>query len=242
MNIKPIKKLDAIIQARTGSTRLPGKVMKTLGDKKVIEHVIERLQKSKYIRHVIICTTTSEGDDCIYDYCLEKGIKCYRGPELDVLKRYYDTATYFESDFILRVTSDCPLVDPVYIDLLIEKYMTLDIPYLGPKYCGNHKFPDGFNGEIFTYKHLKEAHELSESHEKEHVTTYIIKKYKTVEFEYPIDYQKYKNINFSELHLSLDTQEDYQLLQNIFDHVYSHNKNFTIGDILDYLNNEQYNV
>lgn len=108
------------------------------------------------------------------------------------------------------------------------------LPYLCPKYYGNHKFPDGFNGEIFNYHILKEANENANENEKEHVSTYIIKKYKTFEFDYPIDYQKYQSIDFSNLHLSLDTKEDYELLKNIFHNIYLKKNNFELEDVLDY--------
>lgn len=236
MNTFNDKNIDIIVQARTGSSRLPGKVMKFLEDKLVLDHVIERLQKSKYARQVIICTSIKKEDDIIFEHCKNNNIKCYRGSELNVLERYYDTAKHFKSNYILRVTSDCPMIDSTYLDLMIEKYFELKLPYLGPKYYGNRKFPDGFNGEIFNYQVLKEAYENASEDEKEHVTTYIIKKYKTVEFNYPIDYEKYKNIDFSNLHLSLDTKEDYELLKNIFQHVYLKKKAFQIEDVLNYLN------
>jgi spore coat polysaccharide biosynthesis protein SpsF len=229
------KKVDIIVQARTGSSRLPNKVMKYLEDKLVLDHVIDRLQKSKYARQVIICTSTKKEDDIIQEHCQKKNIKCFRGSELNVLERYYETATFYKSEYIVRVTSDCPLIDPKYIDFMIEKYFELKQQYLGPKYYGNHKFPDGFNGEIFNYQVLKEAFENANENEKEHVTTYIMKKYKTFEFDYPIDYQKYQSIDFSNLHLSLDNKEDYELLKNIFNHVYLKKNYFELEDVLDYL-------
>lgn len=231
------KRIDIIVQARTGSSRLPNKVMKYLEDKIVLDHVIDRLHKSKYAKNVIICTTNKKNDDIIYEHCKKKSIKCFRGSELNVLKRYYDTASYYKSDYICRVTSDCPLIDAHYLDLMIEKYFELDLEYLGPKYHGNHKFPDGFNVEIFNYQILKEAYENASENEKEHVTTYLIKKYNNVEFNYPISFQKYKYIDFSKLHLSLDTEEDYILLSNIFKNVYLNNKNFSLEDVLIFLNN-----
>jgi spore coat polysaccharide biosynthesis protein SpsF len=234
-NLIKQKNIDIIVQARTGSSRLPNKIMKYLEDKLVLDHVIERLQKSKYARQVVICTSNKEEDNVIYEHCYKNNVKCFRGSELNVLERYYETATFFKSDYILRVTSDCPLVDAYYLDLLIEKYFELNQQYLGPKYYGNHKFPDGFNGEVFNYNVLKEAYENASENEKEHVTSYIIKKYKTTEFDYPIEYLKYKNINFSHLHLSLDTAEDYELLKNIFQYVYLQKNNFKIEDVLDYL-------
>ena len=230
--------IDIIVQARIGSSRLPGKVMKYLEDKIVLDHVIERLKKSKYVRNIIICTSTKIQDDLIYKHCQQNNIKCFRGSELNVLERYYVTATFYKSEYIVRVTSDCPLVDPKYIDLMIEKYFELNQQYLGPKYYGNHKFPDGFNGEIFNYNVLKEAYENASESEKEHVTTYIIKKYNMIEFDYPIEYLKYTNINFAHLHLSLDTPEDYELLKNIFHNVYLKKNHFHIEDILDFLDNK----
>ena len=231
-----MEKIDIIVQSRMGSSRLPKKVMNFLEDKIVLDHVVERLKKSKYARNVIICTTTKNEDDIIFNHCIKNNILCYRGSELNVLERYYETAKYFNSDYIVRVTSDCPLVDPKYIDLMIEKYFELKLDYLGPKYYGNHKFPDGFNGEIFNFNLLKEANENANSNEKEHVTTYIIKKYSRFEFDYPLK-NNYKNINLELLHLSLDTFEDYELLKNIFKNVYLKNKNFELEDVLYYLDN-----
>jgi spore coat polysaccharide biosynthesis protein SpsF len=233
-----MNKIDIIVQARMGSSRLPQKVMNILEDKIVLDHVVGRLKKSKYARNVIICTTTKNEDDIIFNHCFKNNILCYRGSELNVLERYYETAKYFNSDYIVRITSDCPLVDYKYIDLMIEKYFELKLDYLGPKYYGNHKFPDGFNGEIFNFNVLKEANENANSNEKEHVTTYIIKKYSTFEFDYPLK-NNYKNINLDLLHLSLDTYEDYELLKNIFKNVYLRNKHFELEDILYYLDNNK---
>lgn len=229
--------IHIIVQARTGSTRLPNKVMKLLEDKIVLDHVIDRLSLSKYASKVIIATTNKLNDNIIVNHCINRKTEVYRGSEKDVLKRYYDCATYYHSNIIVRVTSDCPLIDVSCIDLMIEHFINQQLNYLGPKYFGNHNFPDGFNGEVFSYNVLKEAHEYALENEKEHVTTYIQKKYKTQEFLYPIDYKKYTNLQFDQLHLSLDTQDDYELLKNIFHEVYRKKKNFNLNDILLFLNN-----
>lgn len=228
--------IHIIIQARTGSTRFPKKIMKPLEDKIVLQHVIDRLKLSQYANEIIICTTQKREDDVISDFCLVNKIKLYRGSELNVLERYYDTAEYYKSDIIVRVTSDCPLIDVSYIDMMIDYFLKSDLNYLGPKYYGNHKFPDGFNGEVFNFKVLKEAYLNANDSEKEHVTTYIIKKYKKEEFIYPILHKKYKNLIFSNLHLSLDTEDDYNLLKDIFSNVYVKKENFGIEDVLKYLN------
>jgi spore coat polysaccharide biosynthesis protein SpsF len=233
-----MQNIDIIIQARMGSSRLPGKVMKKLENKIVLEHVVNRLKKSKYARNVIISTTILSHDDIIYNYCIDNNILCYRGSEENVLERYYETAKKYNSEYIVRVTSDCPLIDPYFIDLMIDTYFKLKLKYLEPKYYGNHKFPDGFNGEIFAFNKLEEAYKNSIQSEQEHVSTYIIKKYKTYEFDYPINYSKYHNIDFTTLHLSLDTHDDYELLKKIFKNVYKKKNNFSIEDVLEYINNE----
>ena len=235
-NDKSNLNIHIIIQARTCSTRLPNKVMKYLEDKIVLQHVYDRLKKSNYAQKVIITTTTNISDNIIVDYCLNNNIEVFQGSELDVLNRYYETAKYYKSDIIIRVTSDCPLVDINYIDMMIDYYIKSDLKYLGPKYFGNHKFPDGFNGEIFSFDVLEEANNNANEYQKEHVTTYIIEKYKKEEFTYPILYQKYRNIHFSNLHLSLDTEGDYKLLKKIFKNVYLKKNNFQLEDVLKFLN------
>lgn len=236
MNNNENLNIHIIVQARTGSSRLPNKVMKYLEDKIVLQHVYDRLKESKYAQKVIITTTTNISDNIIVDYCLNNNIEVFQGSELDVLNRYYETAKYYKSDIIVRVTSDCPLVDIKFIDMMIDYYLKSDLKYLGPKYFGNHKFPDGFNGEIFSFDVLEEANNNANEYQKEHVTTYIIEKYKKEEFTYPILYQKYRNIHFSNLHLSLDTEGDYKLLKKIFKNVYLKKNNFELEDVLKYLN------
>ena len=228
--------IHIIVQARVGSTRLPNKVMKKLEDKIVLQHVIDRLKLSKYASDVIICTTQKKEDNVISDFCLINKIKLYRGSELNVLERYYDTAKYYNTDIIVRVTSDCPLIDVSYIDMMIDYFLKSDLNYLGPKYFGKHKFPDGFNGEVFWFDILEEAYLNAKDNQKEHVTTYIINKYSREDFVYPILYKKYRNLNFSNLHLSLDTEFDYKMMQDIFRNVYLKKNNFTLEDVLKYLN------
>ncbi len=236
MDNKSNLNIHIIVQARTGSTRLPNKVMKYLEDKIVLQHVIDRLKESNYASKVIIATTVKKDDDTIVDFCMKNNIHLFRGSELNVLERYYETAKYYKTDIIIRVTSDCPLVDVRYIDMMIEYYLKNKLNYLGPKYFGNHMFPDGFNGEVFNFNVLEEAYKYANDNEKEHVTTYIIMKYKIKEFKYPILYENYNNINFENLHLSLDTEEDYELLKKIFNNVYKKKNQFKLEDVLQYLN------
>ncbi len=115
-------KIGAIIQARMGSTRLPGKVLKRLGDKSVLEHVYERVAQAKTLDTVIIATTERESDDVIVELAEQRGWPIYRGAEEEVLVRYYQTSKHFDLDAVVRITADCPLIDPMIIDELVTMY------------------------------------------------------------------------------------------------------------------------
>ena len=231
------KKISIIIQARMSSSRLPGKIFKNLNDKITLEHCIDRLKRCKNVNNIIIATTTNSRDDIIADFCSQKNYLFYRGSENNVLDRYYQTALISNTDIIVRITSDCPLIDPDIVDDMIKCYLKLNVKHYGMKYAnGGHTFPDGFNLEIFTFEALKEAQFNSLPNEREHVSTYLIKKYDFDKYEVKLE-KDYKNLDLKKLHLSLDTEDDYELLQNIFNNVYTKNNEFTIYDILDYLNN-----
>src|SRR5690554_5366006 len=113
-------RIGAIIQARMGSSRLPGKVMKELKGKTVLEHVIERVKQSKMIEEIIIATTVHDRDDVIELEAVRCGVKAFRGSEDDVLSRYYYAAKENEIDVVVRITSDCPLIDPRILDEIVE--------------------------------------------------------------------------------------------------------------------------
>jgi spore coat polysaccharide biosynthesis protein SpsF len=142
--------IHCIIQARMGSSRFPGKIMKMIEDKVVLQHVVDRCRLSKYINKVIVATTNIKLDNVIEEYCINNDILYYRGDEKNVLERYYLTATKFNSDIIIRVTSDCPLIDYNVVDNMIDYFKENNLKFLQPKYFnGNNQksrggFPDGF--------------------------------------------------------------------------------------------------
>lgn len=228
------------------STRLPGKIMKIIEDKVVLQHVVDRCKMSKNIDKVIVATTNKKDDDIIEKYCIDNNILYYRGDENNVLERYYLTATTFNSDIIIRVTSDCPLIDYNIIDNMIEYFKENNLKFLQPKYFNNGKhgahggFPDGTNPQIFKFDILKETREnISTDFDKEHVCPYMIRKYSTNNYIIP-SLSQYNNINFSSLHLSLDTQEDFEFISNIFKNLYKDKPDFTIYDILTLINNKNF--
>lgn len=161
-----------LIQARMGSSRLPGKVLMDLGGMTMLERVVRRADRARRVDLTAVVTSTEPGDDVIADLCSEQDIACFRGSELDVLDRYYRAAKAYAADVIVRVTSDCPFVDPNVLDRVI-----LAFDRAGVDYASNtleRTFPHGLDVEVFGFKALSEAAEQAiEDHERTHVTPYI---------------------------------------------------------------------
>lgn len=224
----------AIIQARMGSTRLPGKVLMLLEDKTVIEHVINRVKASKYINEVIVATSIQKEDLAIVSLCAKLGVRIFCGSENDVLDRYYQVSKLLKPDNIIRITADCPVIDPEVIDIVIKKHLDEDNDYTSNTL--QETFPDGLDTEIMKFEVLaeawKEAHMASQ---REHVTQYIIHndKYKKGSVE------SKKNLNHERW--TLDTKNDLELLKNVYASLYQNNPLFNMTDILGFLDsNLQY--
>lgn len=219
-------KVLAAVQARIGSTRLPGKVLMNLGDKSVLEHVVERLKRCRQISEVVVLTTISKSDLKIVDFCSSKGIRVYCGSENDVLDRYYQAAKLFDAEQIVRITADCPLIDPEVTDLTIEKHFDTDSDY-----TYNDNYPDGLDVEVIKFSVLKTAWQKAKLvSEREHVTSFI----RNYQDQFKINYIKYQR-NLLSKRWTLDEKDDYLFLEKIFDNVYSLKSDFTMDDVLVYL-------
>lgn len=168
-----IKKNIAIItQARTTSTRLPGKIFKEINHRSLLQYHIERLAQSGL--PMIIATTVNETDDTVEEFAKQYQLPVWRGSEMNVLERYYDCAGHFKVDIIIRVTSDCPLIDGVMIRKAVEEYCSWDDDTVYYSNGMERTFPRGFDFEIFSYRLLKDAFtNATEWFQKEHVTPYI---------------------------------------------------------------------
>ena len=163
-----------IIQARLGSTRLPGKVLMNIDDNNpLLYYVVKQLQYSKLLDNIIIATTTLEEDNKIVEFSHKIGIDCFRGSSKDVLDRYYQCAREFSLSTIVRITADNPFIDPTIVDKIIEKFNSDSYDYVT-----NHiprTFPQGTETEVFSFKALKIAWDSAQkSSEREHVTSYFI--------------------------------------------------------------------
>lgn len=166
------KKVVAIIQARTGSSRLPNKVLANIGDTHMICMMLNRVQQASLIDELWVATSELPEDDVLETVLLEHGYNCYRGSEKDVLKRYSDLALIRNADIVVRLTGDCPLIDPKLIDYAIENFLNFEVDYLSNTLV--RRFPDGQDVEVFSFKALEEANNNAENaSDREHVTPYI---------------------------------------------------------------------
>lgn len=194
------------------STRLPGKILKEVNKKPLLDYHIERLQQTGF--EVIIATTTNKTDNVVADFATKREIKFYRGDEQNVLSRYYEAAQKFDVNIVIRVTSDCPLIDPHLIRNNVEKYIQLNNPNL---YLSNgivRTFARGFDFEIFDFSLLEDAYKNATAPEDlEHVTPYIWKnKSGKIEFYHVKQLQ-----NNSNLRITVDTQYDFDLIKKLIE-------------------------
>jgi len=223
-------KVVIIVQARMTSTRLPGKVLLKVMDKPLLEYQIERLREVRAAEQVLIATTINAADNEIVQLCKRLGVTFFCGSEHDVLDRYYQAAQASHADVIVRITSDCPLIDPVVVDKVIGFY--LDHPvYEYVTNCLPRTYPVGMDTEVFSFQALRIAHqEAVTGPDREHVTGYI---------EQRPDRFCQANVAYKENHSryrwTVDTPADFELISRIITTLYPGNHNFTLEDCLTLL-------
>lgn len=226
-----IMKIKAIIQARTGSTRLPNKVLLEINGKPLLWHVINRLSFSKKLDQVILATTDNQADDLLEDFAKKYGINYFRGSENDVLDRYYQCAKLNEADVIVRITADCPLIDPEVVDKVIENFLNNKE---NCDYCANvlpPTFPDGLDTEVFSFKTLERAwNEAKLTSEREHVTAYIYKNPEKFKLQNVAN-----EIDLSSLRWTVDTENDFKFVKEVYQQLGKDKEIFYMKDILDFL-------
>lgn len=207
-------KVLAIVQARMGSNRLPGKVMKVLGGYPMIYHTLTKLQRARYVDQVILATSNKEADTPLAEYAASIGFEVFRGDEDNVLERYKQTSELYEGDIIIRVTGDCPLLDTVIVDHVITNYLIADYDYM--RLDVPNTFIRGFDVEVFSKEALDRAYEIV-SHEvttedpqcqmySEHVTYYMYTHPETFKVEHVKGYVAVD----PQYNLSVDTIEDFE--------------------------------
>jgi spore coat polysaccharide biosynthesis protein SpsF len=213
--------IGIITQARMTSTRLPGKIMKEINHCTLLQYHTDRLKKTGL--GIAIATTTNESDEVICDFAKKNGINYFRGSETNVLSRFYETAGAFGYDIIVRVTSDCPLIDPHLIRNGVEKYIQLNNMNLYMSNTQERTFSRGFDFEIFSFALLKEAYQNATlESDLEHVTPFIWKNKSGKVELYSIKQLQ----DHSQYRITVDTPEDFELIQQLIGHYHAHDLSY----------------
>ena len=225
------KNVLAIIQARYNSTRFPGKVVQKINSKTILEILIYRLSKSKYISKIIVACSKNQKDKIILDICKKLRVNYFAGSENDVLDRFYKAAKKYNGANIVRITADCPLLDYKIVDDVISNFFLKKVDYASNIHPPT--FPDGLDVEVFKFSALKEAYiKTRQSTEREHVTPFIINSKKFKKF----NLNNYKDYSF--LRLTLDEKDDFILIKKIINN-FKNNLNFNLKNIVTLYKNKK---
>jgi spore coat polysaccharide biosynthesis protein SpsF len=228
------RKVTAIFQVRMGSTRLPGKALVNIHGKPLLQHVVERVRRSKYIDEIVLATTTREDDQAIVQLAKEWTLKCYAGSEEDVLDRFYQAGRNFSAEIIVRITPDDPFKDPEIIDKALE---ILDSEKEAIEYVTNTlppTYPIGLDIEVFFFDALRKAwQEARKPSEREHVTPYI---WTHPEIFCLRNFSYVRDI--SHFRWTLDNEKDLLFTREIYKRIYETKPDFLMDDILEILSRE----
>ena len=223
-------KVVAIVQARMGSTRLPNKVMKRIGGVPMIELLLTRLARAKEVNQIVVATSVDDRNIPLIEHVCKLGYACEQGSENDVLGRYLQAASKHNADVVVRITGDCPLVDPDLVDQVIRQFKATNVDYFSN--VSPPTYPDGLDIEVFTFKALEQAsRETADPFDREHVTPYLRKsaKIKTAGMQHRED--------LSALRWTIDEPADFMVIEKVFQHFHPRT-DFTWVEVLT-LKNEQ---
>ncbi len=209
-------RIVAIIQARMNSSRLPGKVLLDLAGKPMLSRVVERVRRARTLCAVGVATTTDPSDDAVEVFCREQGFAVYRGSQFDVLDRYYQAALRFQAEVVVRITADCPVMDPVLVDETVEAFLSGGVDFaatrLPPPW--HRTYPIGLDIEVCSFAGLEKAwKEATLPFEREHVMPYFYDqdgRFKLLVLNHDPDY--------GDRRWTVDTADDLQLLKQVFEH------------------------
>lgn len=224
-------KVVCITQARMGSTRLPGKVLRPVKNRPLLQYHLSRLAGAESLDQIVVATTTAAEDDVIERFCRERGVAVFRGSGNDVLDRYYQCATAYDAGIVVRVTADCPLIDPALIDLVVDSYRAQQ-PAADYVRLNTGYYPLGVDAEVFAFSALEKAwREADQPDFREHVTPYLYKRpdlFLCHAFhESGVEYGGYR--------LCVDEQPDFDLVKRILEDLYDQNPLFSYLEVVNYL-------
>ena len=223
-----MQNVQAIVQARMTSARLPGKVLMDIGGRPALTHIVDRLSRVPHIDGIVIATSKRREDDAIADAAKVMGVTCFRGSEQDVLSRYAGAAALVGANTVIRVTGDCPLLDPDVVTRVLSAYGENHVDFVSNTLL--RTYPIGLDVSIFSRDALNVAHEVATNEdEREHVTLYI---YRHPERFSQMNVAAPPELTDPELRLTLDTPEDLAFLREVFSQLYTDNPNFGLTDVL----------
>jgi len=211
------------------STRLPGKIMKEVMGKPLLEYQIERMKRVKSADEIVVATTLNDADRVVVDICDRLSIPNFRGSEQDVLSRYYMAAKASNADVVVRLTSDCPLIDPSTVDRVLQYYFDHIEEYDYVSNCLIRTYPRGMDTEVFPVRVLEEAfREATDPQDREHVTSFFYlqeRRYRLSNVAYSRDCSRHR--------WTVDTEEDFILIKQILEILYPAKPDFSMEDVLD---------
>ena len=225
-----------IIQARMGSTRLPGKVLRPIAGRPMLWHIVQRVRQVGNLTDVVVATSDQPTDRPLRAFCSAEGISFFAGSENDVLDRFYRAARTFDGDPLVRITGDCPFVDPDLVSSLIGLYQTGRYDYVsvttgaGALYLEGGRFPDGLDAECFSFKTLERAwKDATHALDREHVTSYIWRNKDLFRCSHLTAAQ-----DLSKLRWTVDNEADFEVVSRVYEALYREGKAFLMADILGY--------
>lgn len=223
--------IGAIIQARMGSSRLPGKVLLRVLDRPLLGHLLDRLRRSRRLETIVVATTATETDRPIRVFAEAEGVPAFAGSEEDVLDRYHAAAEEYKIDPVVRITADCPLMDPAVVDLVIERFLDGEADYVSNAAPLPATYPDGMDVEVFPFAALRQAWlEAVKPSDREHVTFYLWNhpdRFKLRRVDHSPDWSAYR--------LTVDYPEDLRLVEAVLNHFLPRNPGFGLDEIVRYL-------
>jgi spore coat polysaccharide biosynthesis protein SpsF len=224
------KVVGFVVQARMGSSRLPGKVMMPAAGKPLLGHLLDRLKKSVTADKIIVATSVSQQDNVIAEYCESSGYLVHRGSEQDVLDRYYQACVQYGVDVVVRITSDCPLIDTTLVDEMVHFYFEHQDEFDLITNRHPHTYPDGLDFDVIPIKALQHVWQNAvELRHREHTVPFFWETGMRVHnFQHP------ENL-FARHRWTLDYREDYELIRTIYEALYREDQFITTEKILEYL-------
>lgn len=229
-------KVVLIMQARMGSTRLPGKSLMPLAGAPLVERIIQRVKRCKRIDIIVLATTEKTEDNPLCEIAERNVIEVFRGSENDLVDRYYKAALKYKADYIVRLPADNPVCEPEEIDRIVEHHLSSDDDFSSNTHnILNNEYPDGLGAEVFSTEKLKEIWQVTtDLRNREHPHTYFYEhpdKFKIGTCKCPQEFRR------PDLILDINTREEYEFIAQIYDYLYPKNNNFHITEIINWYDN-----